>query len=47
MENENNKKLIDFTLDGRLEVIKECFPGLTEEEGIKQLSTFISYIILK
>ncbi len=47
MVNENGEKLVEFTEEGRKELIRECWPELTEEEGIQQLSTFIKYIVLK
>ena len=47
MVNEKGEKLVEFTEEGRKELIKEVWPELTEEEGIQQLSTFIKYIILK
>lgn len=47
MTKEISEKLVEFTEEGRRDVIRELFPELTEEEGIKKLSTFISYILLK
>lgn len=47
MTKETSEKTVEFTEEGRRDVIRELFPELTEEEGIKKLSAFISYIILK
>ena len=47
MTKETSEKLVEFTEEGRKNVIRELFPELSEEEGIKKLSAFISYIILK
>ena len=47
MENENGSKVVEFTDEGRKELINYCWPGMSEEEGIQQISTFIKYIILK
>ena len=47
MTNEQGEKLVEFTVEGRLEAAKECFPELSEQEAIDKFSTFIKYIILK
>ncbi len=47
MATANDEKKVEFTEEGRRELIKACWPELTEEEGIQKISTFIKYIILK
>lgn len=47
MAEEKDDRLLEFTEEGRRELVKECWPELSEEEGIQRLSTFIKYMILK
>lgn len=47
MENIDGSKLVDFTEEGRRELINYVWPEMSEADGIKKISTFIKYIILK
>lgn len=43
----DNEKIVEFTEEGRAELVREVWPELTLEQGIAKLESFIKYIVLK